>query len=79
MKEQQGQIPLTNILAPGAMGTSRQVAPDTTAEGQAENRRIVVRILQTRGSPAPRCCCQGMARVPSRIQAEERPEFSAFR
>ena len=33
--EQQGQIPLTNILAPGAMGTSRQVAPDTTAEGQA--------------------------------------------
>ena len=28
--EQQAQIPLTNILAPGAMGTSRQVAPDTT-------------------------------------------------
>jgi OOP family OmpA-OmpF porin len=27
--EQQGQIPLTNILAPGAMGTSKQVAPDT--------------------------------------------------
>jgi OOP family OmpA-OmpF porin len=47
--EQQGQIPLTNILAPGAMGTSRQVAPDTTAEGQAENRRVVVRILQNKG------------------------------
>jgi outer membrane protein OmpA-like peptidoglycan-associated protein len=43
--EQQGQIPLTNILAPGAMGTSKQVAHDTTAEGQAENRRVVVRIL----------------------------------
>jgi outer membrane protein OmpA-like peptidoglycan-associated protein len=47
--EQQGQIPLTNILAPGAMGTSRQVAPDTTVEGQAENRRVVVRILQNKG------------------------------
>jgi outer membrane protein OmpA-like peptidoglycan-associated protein len=47
--EQQGQIPLTNILAPGAMGTSRQVAPDNTAEGQAENRRVVVRILQNKG------------------------------
>jgi OmpA-OmpF porin, OOP family len=47
--EQQGNIPLTNVLAPGAMGTSRQVAPDTTAEGQAENRRVVVRILQNKG------------------------------
>jgi OOP family OmpA-OmpF porin len=47
--EQQAQIPLTNILAPGAMGTSRQVAPDTTVEGQAENRRVVVRILQNKG------------------------------
>jgi outer membrane protein OmpA-like peptidoglycan-associated protein len=47
--EQQGQVPLTNILAPGAMGTSRQVAPDTSTEGQAENRRVVVRILQNKG------------------------------
>jgi len=47
--EQQGHIPLTNILAPGAMGTARQVAPDTTAEGQADNRRVVVRILQNKG------------------------------
>lgn len=47
--EQSGGIPLTNILAPGAMGTSRQVAPDTTAEGQAENRRVVVRVLQNKG------------------------------
>jgi outer membrane protein OmpA-like peptidoglycan-associated protein len=47
--EQQGNIPLTNILAPGAMGTSTQVAPDSTAEGQAENRRVVVRILQNKG------------------------------
>ena len=47
--EQQGHIPLTNILAPGAMGTSRQIAPDTTSEGQADNRRVVVRILQNKG------------------------------
>ena len=47
--EQKGGIPLTNILAPGAMGTSRQVAPDSTAEGQADNRRVVVRILQNKG------------------------------
>jgi OmpA-OmpF porin, OOP family len=47
--EQKGAIPLTNILAPGAMGTSRQVAPDTTSEGQADNRRVVVRILQNKG------------------------------
>jgi OOP family OmpA-OmpF porin len=48
--EHQGKIPLTNMLAPGAMGTSRQVAPDTSAEGQAENRRVVVKILQIRVS-----------------------------
>jgi OmpA-OmpF porin, OOP family len=47
--EQQGSIPLTNMLAPGAMGTSQQVAPDTTAEGQAEDRRVVVKILQNKG------------------------------
>jgi OOP family OmpA-OmpF porin len=47
--EQQGNIPLTNVLAPGAMGTSSQVAPDATVEGQAENRRVVVRILQNKG------------------------------
>jgi outer membrane protein OmpA-like peptidoglycan-associated protein len=47
--EQQGQIPLTNMLAPGAMGTSSQVDSDKTAEGQAQNRRVVVRILQNKG------------------------------
>jgi len=47
--ERQGGIPLTNMLAPGAMGTSSQVDSDKTAEGQAENRRVVVRILQNKG------------------------------
>lgn len=47
--EQDAQIPLTNVLAPGAMGTTNQVASNNTAEGQAENRRVVVRILQNKG------------------------------
>ena len=47
--EQQGGVPLTNMLAPGAMGPSQQVGSDATAEGQAENRRVVVRILQNKG------------------------------
>jgi outer membrane protein OmpA-like peptidoglycan-associated protein len=47
--QQQGHIPLTNMLAPGAMGESRQIGSDKTADGQAENRRVVVRILQNKG------------------------------
>lgn len=46
---QQGHIPLTNVLAPGAMGESQPVGNDKTAEGQAENRRVVVRVLQNKG------------------------------
>jgi outer membrane protein OmpA-like peptidoglycan-associated protein len=45
---QEGHIPLTRMLAPGAMGESHQVGNDTTAEGQAQNRRVVVRILQNK-------------------------------
>jgi outer membrane protein OmpA-like peptidoglycan-associated protein len=46
---QQGHISLTRMLAPGAMGESHQVGNDKTAEGQAENRRVVVRVLQNKG------------------------------
>jgi OOP family OmpA-OmpF porin len=46
---QQGHIPLTNMLAPGAMGESSQVGgSDKTADTEAENRRVVVRILQNK-------------------------------
>jgi OmpA-OmpF porin, OOP family len=45
---QQGHIPLTRMLAPGAMGESEQVGNEKTAEGQAENRRVVVRVLQNK-------------------------------
>jgi outer membrane protein OmpA-like peptidoglycan-associated protein len=47
--KQEGDIPLTNVLAPGAMGESRQVGNDKTTEGQAQNRRVVVRVLQNKG------------------------------
>jgi outer membrane protein OmpA-like peptidoglycan-associated protein len=46
---QQGRVPLTNMLAPGAMGESRQVGNDKTEQGQAENRRVVVRALLNKG------------------------------
>jgi OmpA-OmpF porin, OOP family len=45
---QQGKIPLTRMLAPGAMGESEQVGDDKTEKGQAENRRVVVRVLQNK-------------------------------
>jgi outer membrane protein OmpA-like peptidoglycan-associated protein len=46
---QQGHIPLTNMLAPGAMGESTQVGgSDKTPAVEAENRRVVVRILQNK-------------------------------
>ena len=45
---QQGHVPLTRMLAPAAMGESRQIGNDKTAEGQAENRRVVVRVLQNK-------------------------------
>jgi outer membrane protein OmpA-like peptidoglycan-associated protein len=53
---QQGKVPLTRMLAPGAMGESDQVGNDKTVEGQSENRRVVVRVLQNKaiaGVPAP--------------------------
>jgi outer membrane protein OmpA-like peptidoglycan-associated protein len=45
----QGHISLTSMLAPAAMGESDQVGKSETAEGQAQNRRVVVRILQNKG------------------------------
>jgi OOP family OmpA-OmpF porin len=45
---QKGHVPLTRILAPGALGEAHQVGNDKSAEGQAENRRVVVRVLQNK-------------------------------
>ena len=46
---QDGHVPLTNMLAPGAMGETRQVSKEKGADSEAENRRVVVRILQNKG------------------------------
>jgi outer membrane protein OmpA-like peptidoglycan-associated protein len=46
---QQGHVPLTNMLAPGAMGESHPIDRDKTTDAEAENRRVVVRILQNKG------------------------------
>jgi len=42
-------VPMTNLLAPGAMGESRQVGNDKSVEREAQNRRVVVRVLQNKG------------------------------
>jgi OmpA-OmpF porin, OOP family len=45
---QQGHVPLTRMLAPGAMGESQQLGSGKTEKEQAENRRVVVRVLQNK-------------------------------
>ena len=45
---QQGKVPLTRMLAPGAMGESEQVGDIKTPEGEAASRRVVVRVLQNK-------------------------------
>jgi OmpA-OmpF porin, OOP family len=45
---QQAHVPLTRMLAPGAMGESQQVNNNKTAEDEAQNRRVVVRVLQNK-------------------------------
>jgi outer membrane protein OmpA-like peptidoglycan-associated protein len=45
---QQAHIPLTRMLAPGAMGEAHQVGNSDSETGQAANRRVVVRILQNK-------------------------------
>ena len=50
--QQNGAIPAGNIFIPAAMGTTDQVAPNKTAKGQAQNRRVVVTLLQNKGIAA---------------------------
>ena len=45
---QKGNVSLTRMLAPGALGESQQVGNEKSEEGQAENRRVVVRVLQNK-------------------------------
>jgi outer membrane protein OmpA-like peptidoglycan-associated protein len=45
----QSGIPSTKMNVPAAMGVSDQVASNSTKQGQAQNRRAVVNVLQNRG------------------------------
>jgi len=42
-------VPVRHIVAPGAMGTSDPTAPNETAQGRAENRRVEVKVLVNKG------------------------------
>ncbi|MGA8489357.1 MAG: OmpA family protein [Terriglobales bacterium] len=42
-------VPLRHIVAPGAMGIADPSAPNETASGRAENRRVEVKVLVNRG------------------------------
>jgi OmpA-OmpF porin, OOP family len=46
---QQGNVPVRQIVAPGAMGEYGAAAPNETKAGRAENRRVVVRVLVNKG------------------------------
>jgi OmpA-OmpF porin, OOP family len=47
--QQTGEVPLTSILAPAAMGVTNQVASNHSRNGQAQNRRVVVTIVVNKG------------------------------
>jgi OmpA-OmpF porin, OOP family len=46
---QEGSVPIRHIVAPGAMGEYGAAAPNETAAGRAENRRVEVKILVNKG------------------------------
>ena len=46
---QQNGVTSTDLAFPAAMGTTGQVASNRTSEGQSQNRRAVVKLLQNKG------------------------------
>src|SRR5580658_10397643 len=42
-------VPVRHVIAPGAMGTADPAAPNETAQGRAENRRVEVKVLVNKG------------------------------
>jgi outer membrane protein OmpA-like peptidoglycan-associated protein len=47
--QQTGNIPLVHIVAPGAMGETEPASSNESAQGRAENRRVVVKVLVNKG------------------------------
>jgi OOP family OmpA-OmpF porin len=50
---QKAHVPLTRMLPPGAMGEAHQVGGSSSAQVEAENRRVVVRVLQNKAIAGP--------------------------
>jgi len=50
---QQGGIPFVRMLAPGAMSTAEPAASNETAQGRAQNRRVVAKVLVNKGIAQP--------------------------
>jgi len=46
---QTGKVPLTHIVAPGAMGEADPAATNETSQGRSENRRVEVKVLVNKG------------------------------
>jgi OmpA-OmpF porin, OOP family len=46
-------VPLYRVLSPAAMGMSNPAASNETAQGQSENRRVVVKVLVNKGLASP--------------------------
>jgi OOP family OmpA-OmpF porin len=46
------KVPLRHIVAPGAMGVADPAAPNETANGRAENRRVDVKVIVNKGVAA---------------------------
>jgi outer membrane protein OmpA-like peptidoglycan-associated protein len=46
---QQGNVPVQNIVAPGAMGEYGSAASNETSAGRAANRRVEVKVLVNKG------------------------------
>jgi len=42
-------VPVRHVIAPGAIGSADPAAPNETAQGRAENRRVDVKILVNKG------------------------------
>jgi OmpA-OmpF porin, OOP family len=50
---QKGGIPFLHMLAPGAMSTAAPAASNETAQGRAQNRRVVAKVLVNKGIAEP--------------------------